>query len=88
MENLEFEKCAVCGEEATFIDTTLTGLIFYCEAHGTVKGLTRGIPESSSDDKAESTRMATDEPGQKCVFCERPVEEGNTCQPCVNELMT
>ena len=73
MENLEFEKCAICGEEATFIDTALTGLIFYCEAHGTVKGLTRGIP---------------DEPGQKCVFCERPVEEGTTCQPCVNELMT
>lgn len=42
---MEFEKCVICGEPATFIDTTLTGLIFYCEAHGTLKGLMRGIPE-------------------------------------------
>lgn len=79
MQNLEFEKCAVCGEEATFIDTTLTGLIFYCEAHGIVKGLTRGIPGDLN---------AVAEHDAKCIFCQTPVEEGTTCQPCVNELMT
>lgn len=70
---VDFAMCDECFPElklATFIVHENGMTRYYCEEHGVMRDLKRGIPVNPAEHE------------NKCVDCQAPLEEGHICDDC------
>lgn len=68
-----------CSEPATFITFDGANTFYYCEQHGEELGMRRGIPVDEPNHA---------EPPYLCRQCHAPLEEGDLCAPCIEDIGT